>query len=416
MDNKQFTEGGNLNLPSGWELVKIKDIGKITSGTTPLRSESKYHSNGTIAWVKTTDLNNSTITVTEEKITDIALKETSLRIYPKETILVAMYGGFNQIGRTGILGVEATINQALSAISVDKNEIYPIFLLNWLNAQVGLWKNFAGSSRKDPNITSKDVGDFPFIKIPYPEQKAIAQVLSTMDKAIQLTNQLIAQKELRKKWLMQNLLTGKKLLRGYDGAWKSVKLGTIGEFSKGSGISKSEILSKGFPCVRYGEIYTVHHTVIQKFNSFINEESVKISKPIYKGDILFAGSGETLEDIGKCVTFLNDVKAYAGGDIIILRPQQNINSLFLSYLLNSDDVTKQKVSMGKGHSVVHIYPKDIAQIEIQLPPIETQTAIAQILQAADKEIELLKAKAEKLKEQKRGMMQVLLTGKKRLMV
>src|SRR5258706_1565106 len=181
-------------IPANWDVVKIKDIGKITSGTTPLRSESKFHINGNVYWVKTTDLNNSTIIETEEKITEFALNETSLKIYPKETVLVAMYGGFNQIGRTGILGIGATINQALSAITVDKSETNPKFLLYWFNAKVGLWKNLAGSSRQDPNITSKDVGDFPFIKIPLKEQTAIANLLSTWDKTIQTTTQLIIQK------------------------------------------------------------------------------------------------------------------------------------------------------------------------------------------------------------------------------
>ncbi|WP_220466421.1 restriction endonuclease subunit S [Dyadobacter psychrotolerans] len=116
-----------LNIPDGWEMKKIKDIGKVTSGTTPLRSNKTYHTDGNIPWVKTTDLNNSLIINTEEKVTELALKETSLRIYPKNTVLVAMYGGFNQIGRTGILGIDAAINQALSAITVDAEETDPTF-------------------------------------------------------------------------------------------------------------------------------------------------------------------------------------------------------------------------------------------------------------------------------------------------
>ena len=228
MENSTTKPFYNTTIPSDWKEVKIKDIGKITSGTTPLRSNMEYHKNGVIPWVKTTDLNNSIIVHTEERISEVALKETSLRIYPIDTVLVAMYGGFNQIGRTGILGVGATINQALSAITVNKSETDPIFLLNWLNAKVGLWKKLAGSSRKDPNITSKDVGDFPFLKMPLPEQKAIADILVLIDTAIDQNNQLIAQKELRKKWLIQNLLTGKKRLKGFEnGKWKIKSLEDI---------------------------------------------------------------------------------------------------------------------------------------------------------------------------------------------
>ncbi|REG90708.1 restriction endonuclease subunit S [Algoriphagus antarcticus] len=126
-------------VPEGWKLLKLKDIAKVTSGTTPLRSNSEYHKNGSIYWVKTTDLNNSKIFETEEKITEKAFKETSLRKYPIGTVLVAMYGGFNQIGRTGILQIEATINQALSALTVDIEKVDPVFLINWLNGKVGDW-------------------------------------------------------------------------------------------------------------------------------------------------------------------------------------------------------------------------------------------------------------------------------------
>ena len=91
-----------------WEEKKIGKIFNVTSGTTPLRSNQNYFSNGVINWVKTTDLNNSILDKTEEKISEIALNETSLKVLPKNTLFVAMYGGFNQIGRTGLLNMEAT--------------------------------------------------------------------------------------------------------------------------------------------------------------------------------------------------------------------------------------------------------------------------------------------------------------------
>ena len=86
-----------------WEVKKLGDIFKITSGTTPLRANAAYFENGQNSWIKTTDLNNGRIIETSESVTDLALKETSLKILPKGTVLVAMYGGFNQIWRTGLL-------------------------------------------------------------------------------------------------------------------------------------------------------------------------------------------------------------------------------------------------------------------------------------------------------------------------
>jgi type I restriction enzyme S subunit len=81
--------------------------------------------------------------------------------------------------------------------------------------------------------------------------------------------------------------------------WDVVKLGVLGSFAKGKGISKSELSESGIPCIRYGEIYTVHDTIIKKFHSFIDSEIAKQSYRIKQNDILFAGSGETVEDIGK---------------------------------------------------------------------------------------------------------------------
>lgn len=143
-----------------WVCKKLGDVADIKSGMTPLRSTLDFFRNGTIHWVKTLDLVNGDIDKTDECITEKALNETSIKIYPIDSVLVAMYGGFNQIGRTGILKVEAATNQALSIILVNKKIIKPIYLINYLNANVFKWRKFAVSSRKDPNITSADVKSY----------------------------------------------------------------------------------------------------------------------------------------------------------------------------------------------------------------------------------------------------------------
>ena len=117
--------------------------------------------------------------------------------------------------------------------------------------------------------------------------------------------------------------------------WEVKRLGGIGSFKKGKGIRKDEVISDGFPCVRYGELYTVHHEHIKGFSSFISSKTAKESQKITKGDLLFAGSGETKDEIGKCAAFLDDQEAYAGGDVIILSPQ-NCNSHLLGFLLNHE--------------------------------------------------------------------------------
>lgn len=108
-----------------------------------------------------------------------------MKILPVSTILVAMYGGFNQIGRTGMLSYPSTINQAISALPPIKT-VDPYFLITQLNSRVSEWKRLAASSRKDPNITKKDVADF---RITYPslsEQKIIGNFFNNLDHLITL--------------------------------------------------------------------------------------------------------------------------------------------------------------------------------------------------------------------------------------
>lgn len=134
--------------------------------------------------------------------------------------------------------------------------------------------------------------------------------------------------------------------------WEVSIIGALGVFSKGAGIKKDEAASGYIPCVRYGEIYTHHNDIVRDFNSRISPAVAATSKRIRKGDILFTGSGETKEEIGKSVAFISDIEACAGGDIVILSPRR-ADSSFLGYLLNAPYVARQKASKGQGDAVVH---------------------------------------------------------------
>ena len=196
--------------------------------------------------------------------------------------------------------------------------------------------------------------------------------------------------------------------------WEVKRLGEVGSFSKGSGVPKDKIISEGHPCLTYGDLYTKYDFVIKDIKSFIDEETSKESKEINAGDICFAGSGETPEDIGKCAAYLENCPVYAGGDIVILSPNNNINSLWLSYLLNSDIGGKQRYKFAQGFSIVHIYPDNLKQIQIPVPLLPEQQRIVSVLSLWDTAIAKQTALIEKLTLRKRGLMQQLLTGKKRL--
>jgi len=197
------------------------------------------------------------------------------------------------------------------------------------------------------------------------------------------------------------------------GGWETKSLGELGVFLKGRGIKKDDAQSGDIPCVRYGEIYTDHDDYVRLYNSHISRDVASIATLLKQGDLLFAGSGETKTEIGKCVAFLDEFEAYAGGDIVILRPV-GVNPVFMGYRCNAADINAEKASRGQGDAVVHISSKALASIEIPLPITSEQNAIATVLSDMDTEIEALEKRRAKTRDLKQAMMQELLTGRTRI--
>ncbi len=264
-----------------------------------------------------------------------------------------------------------------------------------------------------PHISPNDLREYPITLPPIVEQRRIAEILSTWDRGIETVEALIANARAQKVALTQQLLTGKRRLTHQGATWGMVALVERGTFKKGKGISRSEVKDAGIPCVRYGEIYTQHHDVVQSFGSFIDSTSAAQSERITYGDILFACSGETAEEIGKCVAYMRDHEAYAGGDIVIFSPEGD-SPVFLAYLLNSPPLVMQKSQMGQGNAVVHISSSNLAKLRFAIPEREEQDAIARRLLDSDAQIDAYEIQLTALRQEKAALMQQLLTGKRRV--
>jgi type I restriction enzyme S subunit len=152
---------------------------------------------------------------------------------------------------------------------------------------------------------------------------------------------------------------------------------------------------------------------VRQFYSWISPEVAATATRLKRGDILFAGSGETKEEIGKCVAFIDDFEAYAGGDIVILRPT-GADPLFLGYYLNAPSINQQKASRGQGDAVVHISGAALADIKGTFPEPVEQSAIAAVLRDLDSEVAANEAQHVKLSAIRQGMAYELLAGRTRL--
>lgn len=177
------------------------------------------------------------------------------------------------------------------------------------------------------------------------------------------------------------------------------RLKEIGTFGKGKGLPGEKMISEGVPCVGYGDIYMKYNNFhFEKAKSFVDKETASKSQPIQKGTLLFTGTGETAEEIGKCVCYNGYETIYAGGDIITFISNE-VNPLFLAYQQYQDFSLRNKASFGQGHSVVHIRQNNLEKLHVAYPKsADEQSKIAEILMKWDEAIELYNQYIEKLKQ------------------
>ena len=303
-----------------------------------------------------------------------------------------------------------TLNQRIGCLRT--KQAIPQYLVNIISRNKYFLKFDDGINQT--NLRKDQILNCPLLLPPVAEQEKIAGILGTWDEAIEKLSDLIEQKKLLKKGLMQKLLTGKTRLPGFTQPWKEVKLGEIFNIKKGQGLSKDVLDSKGvYKCILYGELYTKYSEVIKNTISRTNKNE-KITSNI--GDILIPASTTTSGIDLANATALFESDVILGGDINILRAKKEISPVFFAYLLTHSykfDIAR----LAQGITIVHLYAEFLKSMKVFVPiDINEQQAIADVLSAADEEIDLLNKKLEALKEQKKGLMQQLLTGQTRVKV
>ena len=318
----------------------------------------------------------------------------------------------NETGEIGIVSPLYFVFGITDQASVDYDFLkYYFASSNWHRHVYSIGNNGARSDRM--NVADTDFMNMPIKLPPLAEQKRIAEILGCCDRVIALKKELIAEKKKQKKALMQKLFNPNSGFRlpGFAGKWRENTLGEIGTFSKGKGIQNSQCQKTGFPCVKYGDIYMKYNVSFDVAESFTTSDVFNDSLQVTSGVLLFTCSGEDSREIGKCTLYTGGSPIAVGGDIIVMYPHESIAPAFLAYQQYSDSLIRQKNAFGKGNSIVHIHLPEISSLKISLPPTrQEQQAIADILSAADKEIDLLEQELVQQQQQKKSLMQLLLTG------
>jgi len=238
-----------------------------------------------------------------------------------------------------------------------------------------------------PRVKFKDLANYEFLLPPKEQQAELAELLWAMDDVIEkelgilgcIEGSLNREIEESMHGVSLNGKTIQEVIDELSCEMEVLSLGDFGEILKGKGIPKSAVVDAGIPCVRYGELYTKHHRIIRDYHSYITEETALNGFKLENNDLLFAGSGETITEIGKSAAFVSDKVVYAGSDILILRPNY-MDGTYLGYLMNSQFVRLQLNKYGTGATVMHIYPDDLRKVKIPNRSIEDQIEIARYLE------------------------------------
>ena len=328
----------------------------------------------------------------------------------------------NTIGSSFIVDKQllpANINQNVALIRPNTNYIEPLFLKYSLRSSF-VQKQIIeeASTQAQPSLSLKQVGDFKIFTPPLQEQHKIAQILSTWDKAISTTESLIANSQQQKKALMQQLFAGKKRFTGFVGNWVGVKLGELcNKVTDGAHHSPNSV-DVGYP------MYSVKDMSMSGFKTgtarlISNGDYQSLVKQNCKpelNDILIAKDGSILKH---CFVVNQSIEGVILSSIAILRPKlEKICPNFIAQYLGQDYVRLYVAKVfTTGSGVPRIVLKDFKKIKIQIPTIkEEQQKIASVLTAADQEIGTQQQKLIHLKQEKKALMQQLLTGKRRVKV
>ncbi len=258
---------------------------------------------------------------------------------------------------------------------------------------------------------------------PLAEQKKIAQILSTWDQAILATEKLLKNSQQQKKALIQQLLTGKKRLLDengvrFSGAWKEYPLGNLGNTFTGLTGKTKEDFGSGVPYITYMNIFKNNRIDINQVDYVIVKEDENQNSVRY-GDIFFTTSSETAEEVGMSSVLLEEVErlylnsfcfGFRLNNFKVLLPQ------FAAFILRSSNIRKQISILGQGATRYNLSKNQLMKLILKLPTIAEQKKIAEVLTLSDQEIETLQKKLDCLQQEKKALMQQLLTGKKRVKV
>ncbi|MFH0474182.1 restriction endonuclease subunit S [Kluyvera ascorbata] len=381
-------------VPKGWMLKQLSDIvkEKISYGIV----QAGPHIPNGIPYIKSSDIRGAIDPASLQRTApEIHYKYRRSAVHPGD-IIFSLRGN---IGETAIVPsnlLEANLTQGTARISVSGDQCNEFYHQQFAMDKLRNYINSLSKGSTFKEISLEELRKVKVLCAPLPEQKKIAQILSTWDKAITVTEKLLVNSQQQKKALMQQLLTGKKRLLDengvrFSGEWRNSTLSMFCNIAKGKALSASDLEVGDFPVIAGGKSSPYSHS------DYTHENVVTVSASgAYAGYISY-----------------HNYKIWASDCSVVSAKADNLIDYFYQLLLSLQD---KIYSLQSGGAQPHIYPKDLNSIPLWVPCVKEQQKIATVLSAADAEISTLEKKLACLRDEKKALMQQLLTGKRRVKV
>lgn len=425
MNENKHHKPGYKHTPLGWipEEWQVKEFGKFAT-----LSKGKYVPlpNENIKCVELEHINQVTGSI--NGFIKSSYQKSTKNVFSKGQVLFGKLRPY--LRKYWLADFDGVCSSEIWVLQSNSQDCCNAFLFRLIQHHQFIQVANVSSGSKMPRADWDFVAQYPFALPTVPEQLKISAIDYTWDNVITKTQQLIVKLQQRNKGLMQQLLTGKKRLKGFESEWRKINFGECFEFIKSYSISRDGLSQEDdnalIYCIHYGDIHALYENEFLDFSSqhnipqIKNRASIIDKKDFLKdGDIIIADASEDYEGVGEAVEVvnLNGKNAVGGLHTIVLRDTKAITSnKFRAFLFASETIRNELRKKATGTSVYSVTKTTIKFLQFSIPENNEQMAIANVLHNAIQEVKLYEQKLAALQQQKKGLMQKLLTGEVRVRV
>lgn len=348
----------------------------VVAGATPKSGVAEYWEGGTIPWMSSGEVNKGTVFETDKFITKAAYAATSTKLVPAGSVVVALAGQGKTRGTVARTRVELCTNQSLAAIVVAET-MDADFLYHYLGTQYRQLREVSSGDGTRGGLNLKMIRAY---RVPVPALAIQQEIVKILDQFTQFEAELEAQLEAELEARRQQYAYYRDTLIGaVDGP--AVAMGEIGTFLRGRRFTKSDVVEEGIPSIHYGEIYTDYGIAASRAIREVRADMVNQLRFARPRDVIFAGVGETVEDVGKAVAWLGADPVAVHDDTFSFTSE--LDPKYVAYAVQTKDFHSQKSNYVARGKVKRLSSTGLAKIKIPVPNVDEQQRIVALLDSFD---------------------------------